>query len=104
MAKVIGIERMTADQLTYELQRGGRFVIFPYVISVLIMSFRRGSDIYYIPPGGGTWKHGWPFALLTLLLGWWGFPWGLIWTPVALVQHLQGGRDVTREVASSLLT
>ena len=31
------------------------------------------------------------FSALTFLLGWWGFPWGLIFTPQALYRNLRGG-------------
>ena len=39
-----------------------------------------------------------PYSLLTLVLGWWGIPWGLIYTPLALMTNFSGGRDVTAEV------
>ena len=39
--KINGIQGMAADQLNFELQRGGRFVVFQYAISVIVMSFRR---------------------------------------------------------------
>lgn len=35
----------------------------------------------------------------TLLLGWWGIPFGLIWTPVALAQNAKAMRQV-REFAA----
>lgn len=36
--------------------------------------------------------------MLSLLFGWWGFPFGLIYTPISLFQSLSGGKDITREV------
>jgi hypothetical protein len=30
-------------------------------------------------------------------LGWWGVPWGLIYTPLTLWTNLSGGRAVTAE-------
>jgi hypothetical protein len=38
----------------------------------------------------------------TLLLGWWGFPWGPIWSFAALARNAQGGHDVTAEVMAQL--
>lgn len=32
-----------------------------------------------------------PAALLTLVLGWWGIPWGVLWTPGAIYQDLAHG-------------
>jgi len=42
------------------------------------------------------------FTLLSLVLGWWGIPWGPIYTVQSLWVNAQGGRDVTREVAAAL--
>jgi hypothetical protein len=102
MAKIIGVEGLTAAGLAAEVAQGGRFVSFPYVVSVFIMSFRRASDIYYVRPGESPRLKGLPFLLISALLGWWGIPWGLYWTSVALVDNLRGGTDVTQEVVASL--
>jgi len=101
--KIIGIEGITKQTLAQELQRGARFVAFQYVISALVVTFRRVSDIYYIPPGVSPLSKGWPFTLLTLAVGWLGFPWGFIYTPMAIYKNLSGGIDVTAEVAAELL-
>ena len=42
------------------------------------------------------------FSLLSLFLGWWGFPFGPIFTIWALVVNFGGGRDVTHEVLANL--
>jgi hypothetical protein len=39
---------------------------------------------------------------LSLLFGWWGLPWGLIYTPLTLWTNLSGGRDVTAELRERL--
>jgi hypothetical protein len=99
--KIRGIEGLTVQQVHDEVARGARFVYFPYIISIAVMSFKRGSDIYFIRPGQGTFGKAAPFAAVSLLLGWWGIPWGIIWTPVALAQTLGGGKDVTAQVMPS---
>ena len=93
-----GIEGMTADQIQREVERGGRFVIFQYCISALVITFRRNSPIYFVRAGESPVGKGLPWTLLTLVPGWWGFPWGLIWTPMALFTNLRGGKDVTAQV------
>lgn len=100
--KILGIGGLTPNQLNFELQRGGRFVIFQYAVSVVVMSFRRASDIYFIRAGEGTISKSIGFTLLTLVAGWWGIPFGPIFTIQALVTNCRGGKDVTREVAASL--
>jgi hypothetical protein len=101
---VNGIDGMTAADLQRDVQMGGKFVIFQYCISILIMTFRRPSDIYYVPAGEKAWTKGIGFSVLSFFLGWWGFPWGLIYTPATLFTNLMGGKDVTNEVMSQIVT
>ena len=97
-----GIEGMTGEQLAIELELGGRFVVYEYCISIILMTFKRPSDIYFIRVGEGAAARGLGFTLLTLFLGWWAIPWGPIYTIGALFTNLSGGRDVTAEVVASL--
>ena len=100
--KINGIENMGNLELQSELQRGGKFVTFPYVISVLVITFRRTSDIYFIKADESAVVKGLPFTLLSLFVGWWGIPWGIIYTIGALWTNLNGGRDVTAEILSAM--
>ena len=84
--------------MNFELQRGGRFVVFQYTISVIILTFRRSSDIYFIRADEGTAGKSIPFTLLTLVAGWWGIPWGPIFTVQSVVNNFRGGKNVTKEV------
>ena len=49
--KIIGIENLSASELNVELQRGGKFVVYQYCVSIIVMTFRRSSDICFIKPG-----------------------------------------------------
>lgn len=93
---------MSAEQVREEVARGGRFVIFQYCFSVLIMTLRRNTEIYFVRPGESAASKGMQWTLLTLLVGWWGFPWGLIFTPMVLFKNLSGGKDVTGEMMAYL--
>ncbi len=137
-----GIERMSLAEVEHALQQGACFVFYEYCISVGILTLRRPSDIYFLPPpkdqtlsrfllftflyllGGllGLWiywifrtrdghwadetglKRGVVYSLPSLLLGWWGVPWGLIYTPLTIFTNLSGGQDVTDEVWALLQT
>lgn len=92
------LENLTTDQIHYELKNGAKFVIFSYCISVLIMTFRRSSSIYFIRPGESTFRHGFVYTLISLVLGWWGIPWGPIHTVTSVFSNSFGGKDVTAEV------
>jgi hypothetical protein len=93
--KVHGIEGMSPDQILFEIDRGAKFVYYRYCISVLVLTFRRSSDVYFIPTGAGAVGKGLPCTMLTVALGWWGIPWGPIWSVQSLITNFQGGEDVT---------
>jgi hypothetical protein len=96
--KIIGVEGLTNEQVSDEIRRGGRFVLYQYCISILVMTFKRPSNIYFVKAGDGSVGKGIGFSLLTLLLGWWGIPWGPIYTIQSLWVNFRGGRDVTQEI------
>ena len=100
--RVRGVDGMTVEELQSELWHGGRCVRYEFAVSVIVLSFRRFSSIYFIPPGASAVKPGLPWSLISLLFGWWGIPWGPIFTIMALVKNFRGGEDVTEEVMASL--
>jgi hypothetical protein len=100
--KLNGIETLTAADVDAELRRGGRFVFFEYCISLVFVTLRRPSAVVLLRPGERGLARGLPYTALSLLLGWWGLPWGLIYTPLAVFTNCRGGRDVTAEVQAFL--
>ena len=102
MAEIKNLEGLTVDQVNTELQQGAKFVIFEYCISIIVMTFKRSSSIYFIRAGESTVKHSIGLTLLTLVLGWWGIPWGPIYTIGSLITNLGGGKDVTTNVLNSM--
>jgi hypothetical protein len=97
-----GIEGLTVAQVQDEVRRGAKFVVFGYAMSFLVITLKRSSDVHFIRAGEGTFGASLPYTLLSLILGWWGFPWGFIYTPMAVIQNLGGGTDVTAEVMAQL--
>ena len=100
--KINGVEGLTVADIQAEVAKGGKFVIFQYCISILIMTFRRGSDVYFIKAGESTFGVSIGYTLVSLLLGWWGIPWGPIYTIGSVATNLGGGKDVTQEMMASL--
>ena len=96
-----GIEGLTSDDINREISRGGKFVMYQYCISILVMTFKRPSDVYFIRGGESGISKGLPFTGLSLTLGWWGIPWGPIYTISSFITNFSGGRDVTAEVIQS---
>ena len=67
------------------------------------MTFRRSSDIYFVKSNENSIIKGLRFTFLSLVLGWWGIPWGPIYTIGSLYRNLSGGKDVSQEVVQHLL-
>ncbi len=102
MAQIKNLNGITTDELKHELANGAKFVVFQYCISILIMTFKRSSDIYFIRADESTFKHSIVFTLISFILGWWGIPWGPIYSISTIYTNLSGGKDVTQEVVHSL--
>jgi hypothetical protein len=93
----------TSAEVIMELQTGARFVVFQYCVSLLVVTFKSSSDVHLIKPGESAVRKGMGYTLLSLLLGWWGIPWGPVYALESIVINLQGGRDVTEKVVGALL-
>jgi hypothetical protein len=103
MTKIVGLDEIKSGMhLQQEIASGGKFVAYQYCISVLIMTFKRSSNIYFIPASESRTFKGLGFSLLSLFLGWWGIPWGPIYTIQSLWTNFNGGKDVTQEVLASM--
>lgn len=100
--KINGMDGMTAMELNSELAKGGKFVVFQYCISILVMTFRRGSAIYFIRADEGTFGASLKYTLISLFFGWWGIPWGPIYTIGAFITNFKGGKDVTAAVLAAM--
>lgn len=100
--KIVGLDGLSDAQIRDDLANGARFVVYFYCVSILVLTFKQPSSVYFIRPGQSAAAKGWAFTLLSLVFGWWGFPWGPIYTVQALWVNSQGGRDVTLEVAAAI--
>lgn len=66
------------------------------------MTLKRNSDIYFIKADENTFKYSYGYVFLNLIVGWWGIPWGPIYTIGAVYHHIVGGKDLTQEVMNHL--
>jgi hypothetical protein len=72
----------------------GRLVYYEICISLIFLTLRRPTAIHELAPGESGVLRGLPYTVLTALFGWWGIPWGFIYTPLALWTNLSGGREL----------
>jgi len=95
---VRGLGPLSRDSLDRRLAAGCRFVVYEYCISLLLVTLWRRTGVYCRRAGVAGVLPGLPYTLISLLLGWWGVPWGFIYTSLTIITNLSGGRDVTDEV------
>ena len=93
---------MSVADLQQAVTAGGKFVRFQFCISVLVMSFKRSSPIIFLQPHESAWLKGLSYSLISLIAGWWGIPWGPIWTLTTIAENLSGGKDLTPQVLAAL--
>ena len=98
-----GTEGMTLGDVELDVLRGGRFLRYYWNISVIVLSFRQTTGLTYVRSdrSAGLGALGW--GTVSLCFGWWGFPWGIVHTPLSLWHNARGGSDHTHEVLKAYL-
>jgi hypothetical protein len=66
-----------------------RYAAYQYVVSVVVMSFRRAFKGVYCAACAR--KRALMASAISGIAGWWGIPWGPIWTVPAIVRNASGG-------------
>ena len=93
-----GSRPLFPEELRTRVAAGARCVRFEFCLSLLFFTVRRQSPVYLTDSWQQRYLYGVWYSLLTLLLGLWGIPWGLLWTPRAVWVNLTGGADCTHEI------
>jgi hypothetical protein len=96
-----GVEGLSGGEVQDQVRQGAKFVVFSYCMSFLVITLKRSSDVMFVRAGQSPVVAGLPYTVLSFFMGWWGFPWGLVYTPVAIIQNLAGGKDVTTEIMAA---
>ncbi len=94
---IAGAETLSVETVRRQLAEGGRFVRYSYCISVVVFTFRLRSNVFYVAPYAHAAKNGLPYSAISFLAGWWGLPFGPIFTVASIFQNIRGN-DVTAEV------
>lgn len=89
---------MSPEEVAARVAAGARLVRFEFCFSLLFVTVRRQSPVYLTDTWQERYLRGVWYSLVALLLGPWGVPWGLVWTPWAVWVNLTGGVDETDAV------
>jgi hypothetical protein len=100
--EILGIEGMSTREINEEINNGAKFVIYRYCFSIIVLTFKRTSGIYFVKAGENRVFKGLQWTLITFFFGWWGIPWGPIYSVQSLATNLAGGKDVTQEIKKSM--
>ncbi len=102
MANIEGIAGMSPQEISFEVNRGGKFVRYRYCFSVVVITVMESTNIYFVRCGESRVLRGLRWTLLTVFAGWWGIPWGPIRSVQSLWINLHGGEDLTAAIANSM--
>lgn len=97
-----GTRPLFDEELRTRVAAGARCVRFEFCFSLLFVTIRRQSPVYLTSSWEQRYLRGLGYSVLALLLGPWGIPWGLLWTPWAVWVNATGGVDCTGEILARL--
>ncbi len=100
--KIKNIDGLSAERLQTEVEEGGQFVYYPFVFSLIVVTFKRTSGVYLVRAGENAVAKGLPFTLISVFFGWWGIPFGPKYTLQSISTNMKGGKDVTDEVMATV--
>jgi hypothetical protein len=99
-----GSRPLFPEEIRSRVAAGARLVRFEICLSFLFVTIRRQSPLYITESWQDRYLRGFCYSVLALVLGLWGVPWGLIWTPRAIWINLTGGVDETEQALAAIET
>ncbi|WP_147377103.1 hypothetical protein [Mangrovibacterium diazotrophicum] len=87
------------QELTNQVEQGARFICFQYCISILFaVTLRRYSPAILVQQDDRIDSIRRKYNLMSVFFGWWGIPWGPIYTVRSLRLNRIGGIDITEDI------
>ncbi|SCY24502.1 hypothetical protein [Flavobacterium anhuiense] len=99
--KTNNIEGLTMFEINVLIQQGGKFIMFPFIVSEMVKK-NKAPNIYFIRPNEGTFKYALKHFLLNLSVSWRIFPYAPIYVVKSLFYFLKGGKDYTETILKDL--
>lgn len=99
-----GSRAMSPSEIRSRVELGARLVRFEFCVSLLFITIRRQSPLYFTSSWQDRYLRGLGYSLVAALLGPWGVPWGLICTPWAIWVNLTGGVDETEDALACIVS
>ena len=97
--KLVIKDNFSLDELRNEIQNGGRFIVFPFCISLIFaVTLKRFSSAIFFKNGESILKFKSKYNLISYIFGWWCIPWGPIQTITNIRINNSGGMDITDDI------
>ncbi|MDR1864001.1 MAG: hypothetical protein LBR08_00325 [Bacteroidales bacterium] len=101
--KIRGVAGKSPSDILNEVNSGARFVRYSYCVSLIAFTFKLSSPVYFLRANEAPIRRGWIFLLISAIFGWWGIPWGPVYT-IQSILHAFKGRDLTGTVIHRINT
>jgi hypothetical protein len=88
----------TLQELEQKVREGYRFITFQYCVSFIAVTQRRFSKAHLINNPNDVKNYSKKYNLVSSFLGWWGIPWGPIYTFKSFEVNKKGGIDMTEDI------
>jgi len=99
--KTNNIEGLTPFEINLLIQQGGKFIMFPFIVSEMVKKIKE-SNVYFIRPNEGTFKYAIKHFFLNLSLSMSIFPLAPIYIIKSLFYLMKGGKDYTETMLEDL--
>ena len=97
--KLVIKDNFSVDELRNEIQNGGRFIIFPYCISLIFaVTLKRFSPAIFFKNGESILEFKNKYNLVSCVFGWWCIPWGPMETIANIKINNKGGIDIIEDI------
>lgn len=83
------------------IDSGGRFYVFTYCYSLIVVTYKKPSKVFFVRAGESLISESLSYLLLSIVMGWWGIPWGPIYT-IQSIYNAFNGIDVTESACQDL--
>lgn len=100
--ELANVDGLSLEQIDAILANGGRFVVYEFVVSTIALTFQRTSKVWLVRDDAEARRIAKRYTMLTTLFGWWGLPFGPLYSLRAMRVNKGGGVDVTSDVRGAL--
>lgn len=99
--KTNNTDDLTLFEINVLIQQGGKFIMFPFIISEMVKRAKE-PNIYFIRPNEGTFKYALKHFFLNLSISWRSFPYAPIYIAKSFFYLVKGGKDYTETILKDL--